>query len=65
MRRHCACLHDDALDCARERYGDDTDEPCDCVCHDEPEDDDLEARPGARAPAGALTAAGEGERGHG
>jgi hypothetical protein len=28
----CACLRDDALDCAQARYGD-TDEPCDCCCH--------------------------------
>ena len=28
----CACVRDDALDCAQARCGD-TDEPCYCVCH--------------------------------
>ena len=33
----CACLRDHALDCAQARYGD-TDEECECICHDrEPE----------------------------
>jgi hypothetical protein len=30
----CACAHDDALGCAHARHGD-TDEPCECQCHDE------------------------------
>lgn len=29
----CACRHHDAMDCARRRYGD-TDEACECCCHD-------------------------------
>jgi hypothetical protein len=29
----CACVRDEALDCARARYGD-TDEPCECPCHE-------------------------------
>lgn len=33
----CACLRDDALDCARARYGA-TDEPCDCGCHEDETD---------------------------
>lgn len=32
MSIKCACIRDDALDCAQARYGD-TDEPCECVCH--------------------------------
>jgi len=33
----CACLRDDAVDCARARYGD-TAEPCECCCHSASED---------------------------
>lgn len=30
----CACVRDDALDCARARYRDAGDEPCECLCHE-------------------------------
>jgi hypothetical protein len=33
-KHNCACHSDDALECARARYGD-TNEQCDCVCHDD------------------------------
>ncbi len=34
----CACVRDDALDCAQARYGA-TDEPCECCCHEADPDD--------------------------
>lgn len=39
----CACVRDDALDCAQARYGD-TDEPCECCCHN-PELDGIADEP--------------------
>lgn len=36
----CACVRDDALDCARARYRDAGDEPCECCCHDPDPDDE-------------------------
>ena len=35
----CGCPKDDALDCAKSRYGG-TVEPCECSCHEADEDQD-------------------------
>lgn len=38
--RLCACADTDAMQCAKMRYdGSDDDEPCECVCHQQQEDD--------------------------
>jgi hypothetical protein len=34
----CACPRNDAMRCAKLRYGD-TDEPCDCACHEADDDE--------------------------
>ncbi len=37
----CACVHHDAVACATARYGYSFEraEPCQCICHDQDEDD--------------------------
>lgn len=52
-RRRCACVNLDAMECAASRYGGDAcGEPCECVCHEEDEDDDN--RPMTDAEFGAM-----------